>query len=381
MRNPILFLYSGLHFRDPEKEQRYRQVREEWLAPRLRLIVLLVALVFLGFIPFDFVFAPQHAPLLVFLRIVTAVAVVVVWLPARLLPARLPMPFITSMVAAVAYLGVFCVRLIVGLESTYEFTEGIMLVQIGVWFLGGMMFFTALVVNLLGTGFFLALELFVVGVPAPHAGISAIYLLALAVLGGFAAWNIERLFRLNFSEHEELETEREAYRLRAMRDNLTGLWNQRAMEERIDAARIRSAANGLDGAVLLIDLDRFKPINDTYGHQAGDDALITVARRIQSVLRSGDSVGRTGGDEFLVLAEDLPDAQFAHRLAERIRAIVESPIRVRMHGDSIRIDVTVGASIGICLFSGDAVATEDIIRTADSDMYRDKAARKSSRGR
>src|SRR5690606_13471705 len=150
-----------------------------------------------------------------------------------------------------------------------------------------------------GTAAFLALDRFVVGVPAADVLLSGVYLLALLLIGGFAAWSVERLARQRFAAAEDLEEARRQYEMRAMRDGLTGLWNRQAMDEMLAAACRRSAETGLAGAVMMIDLDRFKPVNDQFGHEAGDDVLVAVSRRIQTVLRIGDSVGRVGGDEFL----------------------------------------------------------------------------------
>jgi diguanylate cyclase (GGDEF)-like protein len=377
MQNPFRFLFSAYRFAEPAQERRFHEAREAWLKRRFLLIVTLVAGIFLVFIPFDFVLAAAHVPALAAVRVFIAAAVLTVGLLVRFRPGLLPVNVTACLVAALIYAGVFWTRIIVGMDSNYEFNATVMLIQVGVWFLGGMTFFVAAAVNLAGLVIFVALQ-FAVGEPPHHVWGSGLHLGALLALGGFAAWSLDRLFRRNFADTEELAAQRGEYQARAMRDGLTGLWNQPAMDERLAAALKHSSASGLGSAVLMIDLDRFKPINDQFGHQAGDDILISASRRIQSVLRPGDSVGRIGGDEFLVLAEDLPGASFAGRLAEPVRAKVESPVRVRLFGDSGSTGVSVGASIGISLFSGDAIPADDILNAADRDMYRDKASRKGA---
>jgi diguanylate cyclase (GGDEF)-like protein len=377
MRDSFRIVLTGPRFADAAQEQRYVLARETWLAPRFFRIVALIAGVFLAFIPFDVIFAGGHAPRLMLVRLLIASALLAVGWLAHVRPARLSMTVAPPLIAAMIYAGVFWTRLIVGLESEYEFTQAVMLIQIGVWFLGGMMFAAAFVVNLAGTIAFAGVEL-AVGVTVRHVWLSSLYLSALFVVGGFAAWHIERLFRRNFSDQEELDAQRRDYRARATRDGLTGLWNREAMDDQLAAACRRSAATKLAGAVLMVDLDRFKPINDQFGHQAGDDVLISIARRMNSVLRPGDSVGRIGGDEFLVLAQDLSDGASARELAERIRSEVERPVRARLYGDSGTTEVTVGASIGICSFRGTDIETGEIIAVADREMYADKARRKGA---
>jgi diguanylate cyclase (GGDEF)-like protein len=122
-------------------------------------------------------------------------------------------------------------------------------------------------------------------------------------------------------------------------------------------------------AVLMVDLDHFKPINDVHGHGAGDAVLATVARRIGEITRAGDTVARLGGDEFIVV-QDLVDTESAERvgtLAERMIASLSAPIDV----DSVKCRV--GASIGIALYPEDGATAEDLLRHADLALYRAKA--------
>jgi len=368
---------ATLEIDDAEQEQRFQKARIAWLQPRVLPIAILVACVFTTFLLFDRVFAPELLVPLASVRVFTAVLLVGIGLVSRFRPSLVPMNVTTTLIAAIIYTGVFLTHVILGSNSVYRFTEAIMLIQIGTWFLGGMTFPAAAAVNSVALVIYLVLMTLVIKAPPQDVWQCAMYVVALGVIGGFAVYAIERLFRRTFVANELLAAQRLEYRARAMRDGLTGLWNRAAMVERVAAARRSTSTSGLGGAVFMIDLDNFKPVNDLYGHQAGDEVLVAIARRIQSALRPSDSVGRMGGDEFLVLVEDLSEDDMPQQLAERMRSEIESPIRVRMHGDSASVAVAVGASIGMAFFSGEVMPADVLINIADQEMYNDKARRRA----
>ena len=156
------------------------------------------------------------------------------------------------------------------------------------------------------------------------------------------------------TEARELQ---ERLRHQAEHDALTGLANRRRF-----TGRMRAAAPG-DAAVLLIDLDGFKQINDTYGHAAGDAVLVQVADRLRACLRPGDLPARLGGDEFAVLLGD-GGGEAAHEVAGRFRAGLAEPVRFRGH------DLAVGASVGVAV--GPADDPDRLLHAADLRMYEDK---------
>jgi diguanylate cyclase (GGDEF)-like protein len=159
----------------------------------------------------------------------------------------------------------------------------------------------------------------------------------------------------------------ERVRSEALSDTLTGLPNRAQFIERVWRAVHCSRNNsGVLFAVLFIDLDGFKPINDTLGHKAGDAVLKTVAKRLQACLRKGDLVGRYGGDEFTLLINNVAGKADAVRVAERVLRKLKEPIDV---GQSVRV----GASIGIALSTNIHSTPEDLIRHADAAMYRAKS--------
>ncbi len=159
----------------------------------------------------------------------------------------------------------------------------------------------------------------------------------------------------------------------AFYDSLTGLPNRSLLRDRLQRALSVSTRNHLYGAVLMIDLDNFKRLNDTRGHDVGDRLLVEVALRIQSCVRRTDTVARLGGDEFIVILVDLsPDeaqaALQAERVGEKILAAISQSYMLasQLHHPS--------ASIGLCLFLGQNAMIEDLFKRADISMYQAKSS-------
>jgi diguanylate cyclase (GGDEF)-like protein len=152
----------------------------------------------------------------------------------------------------------------------------------------------------------------------------------------------------------------------ALHDSLTNLPNRRLLRDRLDTALARAQRSASTVAVLFVDLDRFKDVNDTYGHDAGDEVLVAVAGGIHAALRSSDTVARLGGDEFLVVCEDVTDERDIVQLAQRILVHVAKPVAVR--GQS----VSVAASIGIAIAGPRSESGDELIRLADVAMFRAK---------
>ncbi|HTK17212.1 MAG TPA: EAL domain-containing protein [Acidimicrobiia bacterium] len=162
------------------------------------------------------------------------------------------------------------------------------------------------------------------------------------------------------------ESAQEALAFQATHDELTGTVNRVLLLDRIGHALTRTRTRE-PLAVLYLDLDRFKSINDTLGHQVGDQLLVEVARRITGTLRSSDTLGRFGGDEFVVLCEDI-EPELASKVAERVVAAVARPLQIGI----ATLHVTV--SVGIAVSEGDATEVDVLIRSADEAMYAAKRA-------
>jgi diguanylate cyclase (GGDEF)-like protein len=151
----------------------------------------------------------------------------------------------------------------------------------------------------------------------------------------------------------------------AAHDPLTGLANRRLFSTRLDAALDRRGARGL--GVLFVDLDGFKPVNDTYGHDAGDEVLQTAAHRLATVVKPQDSVARLGGDEFAVLARR-PSPEAVTRLCELVTDVLAEPHLI--HGHLLSVPGSVGMTMAA---PGEASAV--VMRRADEAMYAVKRSR------
>jgi diguanylate cyclase (GGDEF)-like protein len=164
-------------------------------------------------------------------------------------------------------------------------------------------------------------------------------------------------------QREALETSAERDRHQATHDALTGLPNWELMRDRLEQGLAAASRSNGEVALLLIDLDRFKEINDTLGHSHGDKLLCQVAPRLQSVLRQGDTVARLGGDEFAVLLPLVDGVGEAQAVAERLRDSLHQTFDV----NGVALDVE--ASIGIALSPWHGTDTEELLRNADIAMY------------
>jgi diguanylate cyclase (GGDEF)-like protein/PAS domain S-box-containing protein len=153
----------------------------------------------------------------------------------------------------------------------------------------------------------------------------------------------------------------------AFYDSLTGLPNRALFLDRLEQTLVASKRHGGQGAILFLDLDRFKEINDSLGHAVGDMALVEVSRRFQAVSRKEETLARLGGDEFVLIAENA-DHQTAVRIASRLQRALSEPL------DLMGQPYSVGASIGIAFYPADGNTSEDLIKRTDIAMYQAKAS-------
>jgi diguanylate cyclase (GGDEF)-like protein len=153
---------------------------------------------------------------------------------------------------------------------------------------------------------------------------------------------------------------------RAMHDALTGLPNRELLMDRLSVALARLGRQGTAVGVLFIDLDGFKEVNDAHGHTVGDELLVSVAGRLRREVRDGDTVARYGGDEFVVLCEDLVRVEAAQPLARRLADAVAQPVST---GERLLV---VQASIGVVVEQNPATSAEALVERADAEMYRVK---------
>jgi diguanylate cyclase (GGDEF)-like protein len=152
----------------------------------------------------------------------------------------------------------------------------------------------------------------------------------------------------------------------ANHDRLTNLANRNLFFDRLHHAISRLNRNGRKLAVLFLDMDRFKPVNDTFGHATGDRVLQLIATRLKLELRVEDTVARLGGDEFVVLLEDVESKDEVNMVVDRLKRAIESPYEV---GEN---RIRLGVSIGVAYYPDDGVLIEELLQVADRKMYGDK---------
>lgn len=173
-------------------------------------------------------------------------------------------------------------------------------------------------------------------------------------------------YLINAQARVDLRDAADQSREASLHDPLTGLPNRRLMQERLEHALLRGKRSGRVCALFFIDLDKFKVVNDTYGHRLGDELLGAVAERLTGLLRPGDTLARLSGDEFVLLCEDLDDASQADVIAVRSRAAIAEPFALT------GAEVNITASIGIALTGREDESPDLLIHNADVAMYRAK---------
>ena len=159
---------------------------------------------------------------------------------------------------------------------------------------------------------------------------------------------------------------KEEFRTLAYHDELTGLPNRSLLYDRLGVAIRHARRESTRVALLFLDLDDFKTVNDSYGHGFGDRFLVELASRVRGSVRAGDTVARFGGDEFVVLLDAVNGTADAAQVATKVLEAVQAPFRLDGH------EVSVVASVGMSLFPDDGASCEELLRRADAAMYRDK---------
>lgn len=184
--------------------------------------------------------------------------------------------------------------------------------------------------------------------------------------------DVAAAYLLNAQARTDLREASESARDQSLHDALTGLANRTLLEQRLSHAILRCHRSGRMVAILFADLDRFKAVNDTYGHHVGDELLRAVARRLAALLRPGDTLARLSGDEFVILCEDLDDTSRIEGLAGRIGSALAT--KFDLPGAHLQIS----ASVGIAFAGRGQDVPEQVLREADTAMY--QAKRKGGAG-
>ncbi len=167
---------------------------------------------------------------------------------------------------------------------------------------------------------------------------------------------------LKIENRLRLKAEGEIKKL-AFYDSLTNLPNRDLLLDRLENTLFNAQRHNSIAAVLFIDVDNFKPVNDTYGHHAGDELLIAIAKRLETTLRGGDTLARIAGDEFIVVARTPKNEDWVWALAERITMAMQSPFFIANK------DLHISVSVGVAIYPVDGVDSEQLIKNADTAMY------------
>ena len=178
--------------------------------------------------------------------------------------------------------------------------------------------------------------------------------------------DVASAYLLHAQAREQVTEEAERLRHSSLHDPLTGLANRVLLQERLEHAAARAARTSNASAVLFIDLDRFKRVNDTYGHVAGDQVLMAVARRLLAALRPGDTLARVGGDEFVLLCENLTSSNDVDVVATRIAEALAAPFAIA------GAELSITASVGVAFAGPESSITPDLLEDADTAMYQAK---------
>lgn len=171
-------------------------------------------------------------------------------------------------------------------------------------------------------------------------------------------------------QHEmaELRVQQHLLAAQAHHDSLTGLANRLLLADRFQFAVERAKRSGKYFALLMIDLNDFKSVNDHYGHPAGDTVLVTMAQRLVSALRASDTVSRLGGDEFVLIVEAIDDPMEITQISEKLFTMLADPITLGTTA------VSISASIGLAWYPRDGVELNDLMKVADQAMYECKSS-------
>ena len=373
LRKAALNKYT-LHFTSERLEAFYRHYTLPSLRRQAR-IALLVGAIMYGMYGFlDSLFVPPEAVVKVWyirtMVIMLAFAVFGMTFYRRFSRSN---QLLLSLAGLFGGLGLLAKMWLLPDSAISYYYAGLILIAFWCYTLAGIQFIYAILVNaILLIGFNLMFS-----GPKPLSILSLVsydfFILSANFIGAFTNYMVGRQHRLLFLREKELDVERRLQHERALHDRLTGLPNRELLLDRVDQALRYSIRNNQLCAGFFLDLDKFKPINDTYGHAVGDQVLQEIAKRLQKVVREADTLSRLGGDEFFMLARDIHTEDAAYALAAKLEQQLEAPIALA----NMPLMEAIEVSIGVCIFPYRDATAIDVIRRADHAMYEAKRARKN----
>ena len=355
-----------LEFSDAELERRYRHALRRDTEAIVRRGLLLAALLFALFGVHDTLLDADHLVVALGLR-AFIVSVILLLFAFSFTSAferyREPLLFAFGVFMSV---GLAAIVLACGEVAADRYYAGYIMIGIASYLLIGVSFTTGTLAAVVAFGVYLATEVMFFGGFDLDALMDSSFLLGSIAIASVGTYAFGRQRRLAYWHGLSLEREHSESRHSALHDALTGLPNRRLLMEKLAQAVARDERFKSFAAVLFIDLDAFKPVNDRYGHEVGDRLLQAVAARLQEAVRATDTVARLGGDEFVVLLEDLADpaavAPFIDRLLDRF-------VEPCALGD---VAITARLSIGHAVHPTDGATPGELLDAADQAMYRVK---------
>ncbi|MDQ6697484.1 MAG: EAL domain-containing protein [Actinomycetota bacterium] len=178
--------------------------------------------------------------------------------------------------------------------------------------------------------------------------------------------DVAAAYLINAQARADLRDSSDRYQQSSLHDPLTGLANRVLLRERLDHAILRSQRSHLAVAILFADLDHFKQVNDDHGHRVGDELLVALARRLERLVRAGDTLARWAGDEFIILCEEINDVAHVQSLAHRVQTALNEPFLL----SSVELHLT--ASVGVAFAGQGEDVPEQVLQDADAAMYQAK---------
>lgn len=373
LRKAVLNKYT-LHFTSERLEAFYRHYTLPMLRRQARIALLVGAIMYSMYGFLDTLFVPSEAVIKVWyirtMVIMLAFAVFGLTFYRRFSRSN---QLLLSLAGLFAGLGLLAKMWLLPDSAIGYYYAGLILIAFWCYTLAGMQFLYAVLVNaILLVGFNLMFSWLK---PLPILSLASydFFIVSANFIGAFTNYMVGKQHRLLFLREKELDVERRLQHERALHDRLTGLPNRELLLDRIDQALHYSIRNNQLCAGFFLDLDKFKPINDTYGHAVGDQVLQEIATRLKKVVREADTLSRLGGDEFFMLARDIHTEEAAYTLASKLEQQLEAPISLA----SMPLNETVAVSIGVCIFPYKGATAIDVIRRADQAMYEIKRTRQN----
>jgi diguanylate cyclase (GGDEF)-like protein len=363
-----------LSFQNTEVEQRYRQSEPIRLLPYIRPGLVIVILVVGLFGLLDSLILPEIQTTAWEIRLYLAISILAVL--ALTYTAFATHLLQISLFILMLLFGFSNIALILAVHNAETYFVGLVLILMYGYF-SGLRFTYALLASSIVVASYVLLSLTYIDSAHLNVLVQIPLLIAAFLISGFAGYTAERQRRLLFAQTRFMEEERVAQEKLAMHDPLTELPNRNLFQEKIEQSFARVKRQHNQFAVMFMDLDNFKTVNDNYGHIIGDQVLITIANRLRKHVRTEDTVARFGGDEFVVLSENITDKHNVQIAANRMLAEIAQPITLSLR-ETDKITINITASIGISLCPQDGTTLKDLVENADDAMYSVKREGKGS---